>query len=325
MSKSESFKRIVRAKSLKGDIVNTAFEHECRPEVCNPESEEMLIAEQMLDPPVVLRDFYVCRYMQSHYCTAQHCNAQEIMTGACRISGACYAPPGGYSSYDKNNPMTWHAAFRSNEQRAQSTLPENRQNKQAIRAEAKRQKVKKGRVRTQITELVTRLLFSSTRKQVNEIHKQQQDRRIQRDIQTYIKACDKNREYVNLIYIAMLKTCTRTKHRDLVTFQYDEEIVRRYSNIVLRVQKLVKKYHTTIFKVDTLTLGVLYEMRQGFMLNHTWLIPSDQFLCFNLPPINDLPHFRLKKKRVTLGQKMIELALKKAIGSGDPIEDIIVE
>jgi len=321
-SEDTSFKRIVFAKQLKGDITpNTNFAHECRPETCNPESEEMLINQQMLDPPVVLRDFYVCRYMRSHHCTAEKCDKQDIATGACRISGACYAPPGGYSSYDKNNPQTWHSNFRANEKKAQEMFSVQYYDT-TLRNNIKRTKARKRKKRAQIRDVITRLLFSPTRKEVNEIRRKQNEKLVQRKIQLYIKKCEEENELVNLIHVAMLRTWRSSKTRELKILDYDENIVDKYTEAIIKVQTLVRKYHIDTFKTDTLALGTLYAMQQGLMLDQRWLIPNDAYLCFNLPIINDLPHFKFQKKRVTTGQKMIKIAFKKAMQSKDPLCDI---
>ena len=108
----------------------------------------------------------------------------------------------------------------------------------------------------------------------------------------------------------------------LEILDYDEDYVRKYTEIVLHVHAIIEKYHTDVPKIDILTLGTLYIMRQGFVVNNVPLLPSDTFLLYNLPEINDLPSFGYGKRKIAIGTQIIEFVLKRALEQGAFVNNI---
>ena len=273
--------------------------------MCNPQNEQSLPGQSLTEC------VYVCRYKKVHICTDQHCD--NHLTGICNISGACYGPQGGFSSYDKNNPQTWGRDFRRRELSGQTSVASYKKRKRAKPT---------GYQRRIVMGVIDNLFYSSTRKQVNAQKEQNDEKRYRRHLQTYVKECAQNRVPPCLIYMMMLKTHYKSAEYKLEILKYDADLVERYVDIVLRVHQHAQTYLEETVKLEALALGTLYEMQQGFKIGGVVLLPSDVFLLHNLPSINDIPTFGYAKKKITSSQHKIEFAFKEALNRGVPAKEI---
>lgn len=309
----QSFERILDAKRRGGDLIaNYDFPHTCHRDVCNPENERMLIAKGLLSGPAMSNDVFVCRYGSQHICTELLCNNHRL--GVCDISGACYGPQGGYSSYDKNDPKTWSHQFRVNEITAQSSATSNRQKRPYRR--------KTARHTDAIQDIIHKLLYSPIRKQVNDEKNARDSKQAETAILNYAKKCHDQRAPVSLIYVMMIQDNIRSTEQKLEIIEYDEKTVLKYVQIVAKISKIVQKYYAESFKIDVLALGVLYGMRQGYEAEQIVLLPSDTFLLYNLPTVNDLPSFGYEMRVVTRGKRLYEIAFKTALDRGVSVKEI---
>jgi len=335
MNKEQLTKIILRlenAKRISGDIIDMPLKHVCSKEFCNPENEQDLISKGFLNSPAQSSNVYLCKYKCHHICDKFKCN--NIVLGVCAITGACYGNPGGYSNYDKNNSRTWHTNFRSNEYCQQIDEFENPSifNKQISQPEAivqkKRKKTsfKKLLIQYRITAqlIVTSLLYSPIREKINNATNKNNLKILAKKTQSYIKACEKQRNVVNIIHLMMLNDTYKSVNCKLEILNYDEHVINKYTNIIIETYKNVKKYYTESFKFETIALGTLYEMRQGYKIEQIQLFPSDSFLLHNLPIINDIPSFGFDKKYITKGKQIIQYAYGRAIELGVSIQDLII-
>ena len=304
------FERIVKAKRLSGDIVDgPAHEHVCHPDVCNPQNEPALIRQGALRGPPVTSDLYVCRYKVRHVCTEMLCDMHDL--GVCTVSGACYGPQGGYSSYDRNNPKTWGRNFSQRERIGN-----------AMAGQVRRPRKKAKNIKGPIGDVIEMLLFSPARERVNQRKLDADAKRYERKLQNYLRECKTECIPPCLIYIMMMRHHFETTTFKLEKLRYNEDCIAKYTDIVMHVWELVDAYHPESPKLDMVTIGVLYGMQQGFIVNGTVLLPSDTFLLYNLPAVNDLPMFGIEKRKITSGQQLVELVFKRAIDQGAQLKDI---
>jgi len=315
-----SLERLEYAKRISGDIIDTYKTHICHPDVCNPENEPTLIAKGFLAGPATTRDLYLCRYRSHHLCTERYCNS--VVMGVCPISGACYGPLGGYSSYDKNNARTWHSAFRDNEISSQTgvTANPNRYIKPEPETQSEVVPLKKARkpkssatLQQYARQIIIKLLFSKTRASINTRHLRYGRKTATRKIRHYLNQCEQTRSIPSLLYILMIQEEGEDTNNQLEQLNYDQVILDKYTMIIWNIYEKISKYYPGTLKMQTMALAILYEMRQGYSVDGMIIIPSDTYLLYNLPLINDLPLFSLKKKEITIGQKIIKKAVGQAL------------
>jgi len=327
--------RLETAKRLCGNIIETLepFHHICSKEICNPENEDDLIVKGVLSPPALSTDIYLCNYKNHHICNANQCN--NTIRGVCPISGACYGNPGGFSSYDKNDYRTWHRNLKISQHAQQIYISENPSiynNKRKIDEKEKVEEVvaqKKSRRQkpfSQLREIASNvircLLYSSIRNKINSRIKNQNERFLIKAVQTYIKSCKKDKSVIDVIYLQKIHDTYTTVENKLEMLVYNEYIVKKYVDIIIATYKNVKKYYSDTFKIETIALGVLYIMRQGYEVENIILFQSDSFLLYNLPSICDIPSFGYDKKNITKGKLIIQYTYNQAFESGVPIKDI---
>jgi len=327
-------RRLERAKRVSGDIIDMPTDHICSKEFCNPENEKDLISRGFLAGPPTSTDIYLCRYRNHHVCTENEC--RNIDNGVCRISGACYGNPGGYSSYSKTDYRTWHQEFRHNEQLQQLKITANPtifsvddNNKPDEPRKRKKRKKKKNpkviwrRYKLAAQKIVTCLLYSHTRQTINDRAYKQSLKMMEKQIQMYIKSCNQERQVVNIINIMLLQNKYKNIDKKLEILEYQQNVIDKYVDVIMQTYLNVKKYYTESFKFQTIAIGALYEMRQGYELENIILFPSDCFLLYNLPTINDIPAFGFKKANITRGKWIIQIAYNTAVESGVAIGDIL--
>ena len=120
----------------------------------------------------------------------------------------------------------------------------------------------------------------------------------------------------------MLNDTYKNVNLKLEILIYDEDVIEKYVKIIIETYKTVKKYFTESFKFETIALGALYEMRQGYEIDQIILFPSGCFLLYHLPTINDIPSFGFDKKYITKGKQIIQYAYNRAVELGVSTEHI---
>ena len=312
-SLNQTLSRLEYAKRISGDIIDIKKEHICSREFCNPQNENDLIYMGFLQGPPQTSDIYLCKYKVHHICNDMLCKETDI-SGVCTISGACYGPPGGYSMYDKNDYRTWTSKFRRNEKMLFVAGKSN-----GTQSKLKKRKCNSTKTRTEATMIVTKLLFSPTRKRINEKYNMEMKKICHKKIQSYVKSCIIKREPINLIYIMILNHMYNNGFQKLEILSYNQTLVDKYVDIITKVYNLVSKHHEKILKITNIAIGVLYEMRQGYTIENTLLLTRDDFLLHNLPMISDIPSFEFNRSSITNGKHIIQKTFIKIIESGEII------
>ena len=322
--------RIENAKRVSGDIIDLSVKHTCTKEFCNPENEADLIVKGFLMGPIMMPDVYVCKYRSYHICNSQTCKS-TYGTGVCVISGACYGPKDGYASYDKSDPRTFYINARHSvkmEQQINPTMNDNIYTLSPLEKVKVKQKTRKSpnfkRIRLEVVEIITKLLFSDTRKSVNKRYRDNRTKIMEKKIQNYIKSCYIERVPVNMITIKIFVDKYNEGYERLEILNYSEDTISKYTNLIVNAYKIVLKYYDDAFKVPTISLGVLYEMRQGYEIEGLVLFEADPFLLHNLPTINDILQFGFDRANITKGKHIIQAAYKRGVESGASMDQLLI-
>jgi hypothetical protein len=283
-----------KRRMLANDVVECKqHTHECSHAYCNP---------MMVD-----YDTYMCRYLALHKCTEQLCKSERDV---CPISGRTHGPPGGFSSYDKDDFRTWKAEVVS----SATSAPLARVKRARTRI------VKPETVFKQIEAIVEKLLYSGYRKKIVDKWRIHQGKKCQRKIDSA------NKQYpFNRIRERILRDYYKQKTPPLQLLKYDANLVAKYAQRVFHTYEVIRKCDGEQNKicVESVTLATLYMMRFGYRVNDVVLLPLDAFLVQTLPEMNDLPGFGLEKSRFTKGQKLINFAFDMAFQKL-PMEEIVL-
>jgi hypothetical protein len=87
----------------------------------------------------------------------------------------------------------------------------------------------------------------------------------------------------------------------------------------------IQKYVGENLNLDAIALGTLYKMQQGIRLEETVILPVDRFLVDHLPLINDLPQFKLDKRKFTRGEKLISQMIDNVKKMKIPLTEIALK
>ena len=333
-----SLKRIETAKMLKGDVSSDRPEHVCRPLVCRPENEEMLIAQGLLAPPAVMQDVYMCRYLRFHVCTEELCNNHEH--GVCSISGLCHGVV--VSSFSRSDPRTVAAQPSAGTNDAQPISYAYEQQIRRVRRRhdgmittvsvpvpvalvvppvaAERSSARPStivpwqKMKDDVRRTLHAIFFSHVREQINHECAAQSEVRLERSIKEYQDYRNARRLPVSLIRIMMIDD-NHPPSRTLKIIPYDDALLDRYTAIVEHVYDVIVKYGVQVDRVypDHITLAVLYTMRNGWTLQGHIMIIADPALIDILPLPNDLTRFKINKKSLTKGTFCMKAAYDNAL------------
>lgn len=178
--------------------------------------------------------------------------------------------------------------------------------------------------------IVRTLLFSKYRRIINGNAKRQNMRMRDKHREEYLKQCKTSRQAPVLTDLIRFDCYFSALPLPLAELDQDEDIVVNYSHIIHHVWNVVAKFaendedDTDGPKLcfESVALGTLYTMRQGFRYNNVELLPKDPFLLYHLPIINDLTRFGFQKKKITRGEKLISMAYQNAIHLGVSWENL---
>lgn len=262
------------------EIAHPAVPHaECKTQYCDPQNEQTLIRRGKLAGPALTTHVYLCKLGQLHVCHAAECCA----LGPCPVSGMHQGPEYVTASYDKHDSRTW-----------ESHMP---------LTAAKRVSTKES-VQSKIETLVSNLLYShAVRQSVAASMSSATAALARRRRAHYLQQCEQTRTPVNLATLASLTPMVATT---MNTIRYDPEVVARYTDRVLRFAEQCNVSDKS--SVEALTLAVLYKMQQG--MNEA--LPLDPFLVRHLPPVNELARFKVDKRKLKKGEKMLMALFNKA-------------
>lgn len=259
--------------------------HVCCPQVCNPENESTLKRRgriPMTNSNITNDLLFICDYGVFHQCDPNVCMLNDV----CIISGLSEGHIPEYKTYGPK----------------------------------KRLHVNTENITEIIETLVVKILYSDTRKKINEQWKRQQT-----------KLCNKEKNQriddtlpVNLIALAMVQSEYDRKTLPLEILEYEQPRIDNYVQMITQVYEHVKRYQRDKICVESLTLGLLYKMKQGLKIDGVTIIPIDLYLVEHLPLMNNLPKFGIDKRKFTKGEKMINFFIEQARNSGVPLETLAI-
>lgn len=322
--------RLLRLKDAKkASMVDIRKPHTCSARVCNPQCE---------------RDFgistdctlFLCNYGSIHRCGPDVCTIYSVHTGTCPLSGM-QVGPAITSAYAKDDPRTWY-------QKAPQTGPkitegnvvniyDDNQVKQQQELAATTPPIKRPRIRKEksqeeveeiLSNLLELLLYSSKRTQINELEMQKYEMHAAQARNTYITACREQGRFPFSTDVARIVGYHTSKALPLNELEREPKRLRFYINQLFQIWQISKRFYTDADEpksdVETVALGALYMMRVGHIVDGHILLPKDLFLFCNLPLVNKITGFGIKKKKITKGEKILDIVYKRAREQKAPLE-----
>ncbi len=282
--------------------------------------------------PATTEHLYLCKYGQLHEC-GDACTYEEI----CPVSGIAQVDQIILADYDSTNPLTWgpKPSYLISDAHAERLMkrycPDPPTTAEAAKPQQKMLKLDDTYLR--IESLVDRLLFSDQRKKINATCMAQQTRKSKREKEMYLAECAERCIPFNLLHLMMIDAkYTRNVHL-LNIIPRDDQLITKYANYVLQVY--VRVQHACggggggggdggKICPDAIALATLYKLQQGMKVNDVTLIPLDPFLADNLPLMNDLPKFKVNKKKYTPGERLIFLMFEQGRKEGKSEEELAI-
>ena len=272
--------------------------HICSHEYCKPENESSLKKRGLIpkETPMVTNDsVFVCIYGNIHECSEYTCMNNTI----CPISGLSDGHPSNYSSYNRKDPRTFI--------------------KDPIKH--KRKRLTDDELYEKAENLVEIILYSNCREKINEKFKRQQVKLCNKEKNAYTK------EFypVNLPQLAMVQCKYDSKTVPLEILKRDPQRIEYYTFMIVQMYKKINQYIDDKLCIESITLGLLYKMKQGLKIDGIIIIPIDLYLVEHLPVMNDLPVFNIDKRKFTKGEQWINYSIEQARKQGVSLQDIALE
>lgn len=274
------------------ELHSVSVPHECTSSYCDPQNELTLIRRGLLKGPAVLPEhLYLCRYGEFHSCSEDACMAE----GPCRVSGASMGVIPEYNSYDPQNPKTWGV-----------------EEPRASTADV---------VYERVENIIENLLYSHVRERIEKQTQSSREKLYKKYIGVYKEECREQGIPVNLVHVAMLEPERDSHTRKLVR---DPERISDYVHLVLRLLEHVQRlaHGDENICIETLTVGLLYKMQQGCIIDGIALVPRDVYLASYLPLGNDLPKFGIQKTKIVTGDNLIMRMYEQAQKRGMSVSEI---
>jgi hypothetical protein len=212
-----------------------------------------------------------------------------MIDGPCLVSGASMIFDQIFDDYNPVNPKTWAAK----ETPAVKILDT------------------KSQARSKAEFIVDSLLYSPEREKICTQWSSVRNKRIQKEKNAYVQSCvNTNCVPIDLIHLQMIATNTSSLP-PLEILEKNQGLVDYYVGLVMNMYENVQKHLEEKVCIEAITLGLLYKMQQGKIIDGIVLIPIDDFLVRHLPLMNDLPKFGIDKKKFTKGEKLINQLFNK--------------
>lgn len=303
-------------EQFKGDLTDSFRPHGCNRNYCNPQSLFDLTRKGN-------QTIFLCKYRQYHICDEDHCHCVS-----CPISGICYGT-NLYSAHDSGDQRAWYARTDADDDPTVYPMPgyfaveepKSTQQEQPTFTS----KLNKNDASEKIEQIVENLLYSPKRTTINEDHFKQRDKMMQRERDACIASYAQQKKPVNRVHLSMIADRHLSQRPLLVILERDAQLVSHLVDFVLQVCEIVERYTKHKICVTSVTLGVLYMMRQGHTLEGVTLLPMNPQLRDYLPTMNQLSKFGIEKRKLTSGQTMIVFAYDTAIRNGVELRDLCVK
>lgn len=306
----EEKKILVQLRAQKRDLLNEYHKHVCSREYCNPEN---------------IAHIYLCKFRQIHICLPDVCDL--LVEGVCQLSGACYGPSG-YSIYDHNDQQTWydHMDYDVPMTKQRYLSLEGEMVEVAVVAVAAavvpHKAISTKEIIKRIEGYIETLFYSSERSKMNAEQTRAHQQKANRAKEAYINKCIASRQLVNMMDLMGIEEQYKWMEAMIDVLPFDQNLLNHYTQLVLRMYHIIQQYSDEKICLESLTLGTLYYMRQGFSCDGVEVIPRDPFLVKNLPEMNDLRRFGFDKKKYTRGEKWITYTFECASKKKDDLKKI---
>lgn len=281
--------------------MNRGSEHVCTRQGCAP---------RLMRPE---SHVYVCNQGAVHVCSsATVCQLWQWDTqhGTCPISGIQYGGEA-TSDYARNDPRTWPTAAAPSPRKGLGILAVN---------EAER-------IRDRASAMVKQLLYSNARVECNRLeltHNIARGREVQAAYDAN-QAAHGQPSYWTDRYRIMGRWGTLPL--PFTIYVFDQVLHDYYVNIIVDVWAKVDRYYAVDTPplradIDSISVAVLYYLRNGLRCQNARLLPKDDFILLNLPHVNQLHHFSIAKSSITQGEKIIERTFEAAIARHVPEHEL---
>jgi hypothetical protein len=178
-------------------------------------------------------------------------------------------------------------------------------------------------VRERARELVRNLLYSACRTNRNRAAMQENALAAAKARQTYVAQRAAQRQLPYLTDLYRLVAHFTSQPPPLQEFPATNvRALDYYADVIVQVWQLVLRWGGTSNATDdgahdgkavvnrpdleSVALGVLYLMRNGHRVGAVTLLPRDEFLLWNLPIVNELGYFGVRKNKITQGVAMVQ-------------------
>lgn len=356
----EKYDEIVyRMRKSKPDLVPQRKKHTCSRDECNPQSEEHLVQNGLLQGPPLSSNVYMCKYGTVHVCSTSSCRIFSYAHNqTCHISGQQLGTI--VSSYDKNDSRTWYGGGGSGDRVPNSEINTSNSSATHKRARTKSaggpEKIKKPRqkrkfahkvlseeaAKEQAASIIINLLYSSARTKRNQVAAEIFQKEAEKAKNTYVNQQRERGQLPFLVDICRLTGHYTSQPLPLKEFVLDEALKDYYVSVIYQVWCIIRKHivpqKKKVFEegestkevlpridFEAICLGVLYSMRNGMSVGGKQVLPVDEFLLQNLPIITDLTYFGVEKSKITKASVMLSVAYQNAVGDGVPFEEIMID
>lgn len=304
--------------------------HDCSVPFCDPLNDIGLVKRGYNAFQNTPESLYICKYGQIHDCAKESCGISEI----CPVSGASKEYIQEYNDYNKHDSRTWKLPSNLlSDTRAEKIVKKyvgggegGRVLSAAPKALLRKKKYSDTDVQSRIGHIVETILYSPKRKLINDELWSGHTKRVKREKDNYINECGENKVPVNLIKLLMIESsCDTSKLHFLNILKRDQNVIDRYVSMILQIYKFAELYiDDNKVSPEAISLGILYKMQQGMIVEDVTLIPIEEFLIANLPLMNDLGKLGIDKKKYTTGERLIFLMYENAKKKGKTMHELII-
>jgi len=158
-------------------------------------------------------------------------------------------------------------------------------------------------LREEARDTITHLLFGDVRERCNQRKEQKSRNNIRKAITRYRKTCHQHNKTPCRQYIEELVE----KHAKVWLMSiscYEPSVIEKYTKVVIHLWHLLSllSWQRKHIPFQDHLIGTLYLLQHGIRIGKKTFYPKDTFLWRMLPPIQDLKHFGIARKSLTLGK-----------------------
>jgi len=280
---------------------------------CDPRSEGSFVHDGHLSGPPISSNVYMCALGSLHICSKTSCEyygAQHDQT--CHVSGIQHGTV--ISSYDAGDYRTWRPQIPGGpdalprpatqvvikgktKKGTKRKAPFAQNGEKVLSADAERAE-----------SIVVNLLFSPMRTQRNLTATVANRKNAQKAKQGY--AYDRKVHHRQLPCLSELHkrgTAALLCELPLKELERDDALVSYYVAVIMQLSAKVRAYcmPKQRMDMDSLALGTLYMLRQGYSHEGRVYLAADAFLDAHLPRINDMIYFAYDRDKITDGMRML--------------------